>query len=80
MIEIIAALAAILSCVFSGIVVGVWTWQKRIVSELDKKAETLNANIEAFTKAYGDFSSRSLEIESQIATLEFKLTGVTERR
>lgn len=52
----------------------------RMYKDMQKRSDTLNENITAFGKAYGDFNQRALEIESQMSSIEFKVTGVTEKR
>lgn len=75
--EVLLALCfTTMGILLGGIAVDVYT-RFRIHKELIKRTETLNINIDSFSKAYGDFNARALELESRFSTLEFKLTGIT---
>lgn len=78
--EILLAVSIGLTGVLLGYIATQGYWQRRLLVESQIKTDSLNKNLEAFAKAYADFTSRVSEIEGRFANLEFRMTGIGEKR
>jgi type II secretory pathway component PulJ len=80
LLEVLVALSIMATGLASGYFLYDLKVRRSEEEELKERLKSLNENLANFGKAYEQFNSERLDLDTRITSLEFKLNGVVQHR